>query len=70
MQLALQVRMEDFAAVLAGDKTMLWTITVILFLLWLLGFIGFHILGAWIHLLLLVVIVMLILSLISGRRVL
>ncbi|MDR3735120.1 MAG: lmo0937 family membrane protein [Acidobacteriaceae bacterium] len=49
---------------------MLWTITVILFLLWLLGFIGFHILGAWIHLLLLVVIVMLILSLISGRRVL
>jgi hypothetical protein len=49
---------------------MLWTITIVLFLLWLVGFIGFHVLGAWIHLLLLVAVVVLILSLISGRRVL
>ncbi len=47
---------------------MLWTITVILVLLWLVGFIGFHVLGAWIHLLLLVAVVLLILNLLSGRR--
>lgn len=29
---------------------MLWTIFVILLILWLLGFIGFHVLGAYIHL--------------------
>ncbi|MGP8259108.1 MAG: lmo0937 family membrane protein [Acidobacteriaceae bacterium] len=47
---------------------MLWTITVILFVLWLVGFIGFHVLGAWIHLLLLIVVVMIVLNLLSGRR--
>jgi hypothetical protein len=47
---------------------MLWTITVILLILWLVGFIGFHVLGAWIHLLLLVAVVLIILSLLSGRR--
>ena len=47
---------------------MLWTITVILLILWLVGFIGFHVLGAWIHLLLLVVVVLIIVNLLSGRR--
>jgi hypothetical protein len=47
---------------------MLWTITVILLILWLVGFIGFHVLGAWIHLLLLVAVVLIILNLLSGRR--
>jgi hypothetical protein len=47
---------------------MLWTITIILFVLWLVGFIGFHVLGAWIHLLLLVAIVLIVINLISGRR--
>ena len=36
---------------------MLWTIFVILLILWLLGFIGFHVLGAYIHLLLLIALV-------------
>jgi len=49
---------------------MLWTITVVLFLLWLVGFIGFHVLGAWIHLLLLLAVIVLIISVIQGRRVL
>jgi hypothetical protein len=31
---------------------MLWTITVILLVLWLLGVVGVYTIGAWIHLLL------------------
>jgi uncharacterized membrane protein len=47
---------------------MLWTIFVVLLVLWLLGFVGFHVLGAYIHILLLVALVVLILQLIGGRR--
>jgi len=46
---------------------MLWTIFVILLVLWLLGF-SFHIAGALIHLLLVVAVVVLVINLISGRR--
>jgi hypothetical protein len=49
-------------------EIMLWTIFVILLILWLLGFVGFHVLGAYIHLLLLIALVVLILQLIGGRR--
>jgi len=47
---------------------MLWTIFVILLILWLLGF-GFHVAGSFIHLLLVVAVVVLIINLVSGRRV-
>jgi hypothetical protein len=47
---------------------MLWTIFVILLVLWLLGFIGFHVLGAYIHILLLFALVVLILQLVGGGR--
>jgi hypothetical protein len=47
---------------------MLWTIFVILLILWLLGFVGFHVLGAYIHLLLVIALVVLIIQLITGRR--
>ncbi|MFC6646838.1 lmo0937 family membrane protein [Granulicella cerasi] len=47
---------------------MLWTITIILVVLWLLGFVGFHVLGSWIHLLLILAIIVLIFNLLSGRR--
>lgn len=46
---------------------MLWTIFVILLVLWLLGLIG-SIGGGFVHLLLLVAGVILILELLSGRR--
>jgi asparagine N-glycosylation enzyme membrane subunit Stt3 len=49
-------------------KTMLWTIFVILLILWLLGFIGFHVLGAYIHILLVIAVIVLIFALIGGRR--
>jgi hypothetical protein len=47
---------------------MLWTIFVILLILWLVGFIGFHVIGWYIHLLLVVAVVVLLIQLISGRR--
>jgi hypothetical protein len=46
---------------------MLWTIVVILLVMWLLGF-SFHIAGGLIHLLLVVAVVVLIFNLVSGRR--
>ena len=46
---------------------MLWTVFVILLVLWLLGF-SFHIAGSLIHLLLVVELVVLVINLISGRR--
>jgi hypothetical protein len=48
---------------------MLWTIFVILLILWLLGF-SFHIAGSLIHILLVIAVVVLIIQLISGRRAL
>ena len=45
---------------------MLWTIFVILLVLWLLGF-GFHVAGALIHLLLVIALIVLVIQLVSGR---
>jgi len=47
---------------------MLWTIFVVLLILWLLGF-SFHVAGSLIHLLLVVALVMLVIKLVSGRRI-
>ncbi len=47
---------------------MLWTIFVILLVLWLVGFIGFHVVGAYIHILLVLAVVVLVIQLITGRR--
>jgi hypothetical protein len=49
---------------------MLWTIAVILIVLWLLGFVAFHVLGSFIHILLVVAIIMVLVRLIQGERVL
>jgi hypothetical protein len=46
---------------------MLWTIFVVLIVLWLLGF-SLHVGGALIHLLLVVGLVVLVINLLSGRR--
>ncbi len=48
---------------------MLWTIFVILLVLWLLGF-TMHIGGGLIHILIVIAIVVLIINLIQGRRTL
>ncbi len=46
---------------------MLWTIFVVILVLWLLGF-SFHIAGSLIHLLLVVALIILVINLVSGRR--
>jgi uncharacterized protein DUF5670 len=47
---------------------MLWTLAVVLFVLWLLGFVAFHVGGGLIHLLLVVAIVVVLVRLFTGRR--
>jgi Family of unknown function (DUF5670) len=49
------------------EVDMLWTIFVVLVILWLLGF-SLHVGGGLIHLLLVVGLVILIINLVSGRR--
>jgi len=46
---------------------MLWTIFVILLVMWLLGF-SFHVAGSLIHLLLVIALIVLVVNLITGRR--
>jgi hypothetical protein len=48
---------------------MLWTIFVILLILWLLGVVSSYTLGGFIHILLVIALVILLIRLISGRRV-
>jgi hypothetical protein len=47
---------------------MLWTIFVVLLVLWLLGVVSAYTLGGFIHILLIVAIAILCIQLISGRR--
>jgi hypothetical protein len=47
---------------------MLWTIVVLLLILWLLGF-TMHVAGGLIHVLLVIALVVVVLRLLSGRRV-
>jgi len=48
---------------------MLWTIFVILLILWLLGMVTSYTLGGFIHILLIIAVVVLIIRLIQGRRI-
>jgi hypothetical protein len=47
---------------------MLWTIFVILLVLWLLGLVSSYTLGGYIHILLVIAVVVLLINLIGGRR--
>lgn len=47
---------------------MLITIAVLLIALWLLGFVGFHVLGAYIHILLAIALILLIARIINGVK--
>jgi hypothetical protein len=49
---------------------MLWTIFVILLVMWLLGLVTSYTLGGFIHLLLVVALVVLLINVIEGRRAL
>ena len=54
---------------LARMPSMLWTIAVILFVLWILGFLAFHVASPLIHLLLVVAVIVIVYRLVTGRPV-
>jgi hypothetical protein len=49
---------------------MLWTIALILLILWVLGFVSSYTMGGFIHILLVIAVVVMLVRLIQGRRVL
>jgi hypothetical protein len=49
---------------------MLYTIAVVLVILWLLGIVSGYTIGSFIHILLVIAVVMVLLNLIQGRRIL
>jgi len=51
-----------------GKTTMLYTIAVVLVVLWLLGFVSAYTLGGFIHVLLVIAVVLILLRVISGRQ--
>ena len=48
---------------------MLWTICVILLVLWLLGLVSGYTMGGFVHILLVIAIIVIVVRLIQGRRV-
>ena len=52
-----------------GRSNMLWTIFVVLLVLWLMGVVTSYTLGGFIHILLLVAIAAVLIRVIQGRRV-
>ena len=47
---------------------MLWTITILLFVLWLIGMVSNYTMGGLIHLLLLIAVITFLVRIIQGRR--
>ena len=47
---------------------MIWTLAVVLFVLWLLGAFAFHVGGGLIHVLLVIAVIVVLYRLITGRR--
>jgi len=45
----------------------LWTIIVVLFIIWLVGFVAFHVSGWLIHLILVIVVILIVVNLLTGR---
>ncbi len=48
---------------------MLWTLAVILIVLWLLGLVSSYTMGGFIHVLLVIAVIVIVLRVISGRKV-
>ena len=47
---------------------MLWTIAVILVILWLLGLVSSYTMGGFIHILLILAVIVVVLNIVQGRR--
>ena len=66
-RLLLYTRLGDVVDKRRGTK-MLWTIFVILLVLWLLGVVSSYTIGGFIHILLVLALVVLLINIIGGRR--
>jgi hypothetical protein len=62
------VQLERGQARKQGGGDMLWTIFVVLLILWLLGVVSSYTMGGFIHILLVLALIALVFQLISGRR--
>jgi hypothetical protein len=51
------------------EERMLWTIAVILIILWFLGLVSSYTLGGFIHILLVIALIVLVVRVIQGRRI-
>jgi len=52
----------------AREEEMLWTLFVILLVLWLLGLVSSYTFGGFVHLLLVLALIVLVINLVTGRR--
>jgi hypothetical protein len=68
MKYGVQASAVDICNSCLEGKKMLWTIFVILLVLWLLGLVSSYTLGGFIHILLVLALVVLVIQLVSGRR--
>jgi len=59
----------DRGAIKFKEAKMLWTIAVILLILWVLGFMSSYAFGGLIHILLVLAIIAVVIQLLQGRRV-
>lgn len=55
-------------SLIRGD--MLYTVAVVLIILWLLGFVSSYTMGGFIHILLIIALVLILVNIIQGRKVL
>ena len=58
----------DEPATTTRRNIMLWTIAVILFVLWVLGLVSSYTLGGFIHILLVLAVLVILVNVIQGRR--
>jgi len=49
---------------------MLWTITIILLVLWMLGLVSSYTMGGFIHILLVLAVIVILVNIIQGRKIL
>jgi hypothetical protein len=55
--------------IIEKEIIMLWTIAVILIIMWLLGFVSSYTMGGFIHILLVIAVIMVLVNVIQGRKV-
>ena len=65
-----RTRLQEAEELAGRDETMLWSIAVVLIVLWALGLVTSYTMGGFIHILLVVAVVIVLVRIIQGRRVL